>query len=262
MHTGVFTRCGCARPGALDRPAAAFREAGCHSGVKFAVLTGTMAKKPHRTPVPGPPFIRLLAALADRAAPRTGPDLSDRLSQWIDWTRAVALSRALDGRLPTPADDAPSALDGLAQECERVRAALVETIHQPTPAGKPVAVDAIAYRQRCLNVQRAMLTATGRLRGLLRDQLAAGPGELPRLAEVDAVMEQALSPREQQLLASVPALLGAHFERLREESGSTDVDPDSAWLQIFRKDMQAVLLAELDVRFHPIEGLLAALRPH
>lgn len=221
-----------------------------------------MAKKPHRTPVPGPPFIRLLAALADRPAPRTGPDLSDRLSQWIDWTRAVALSRALDGRLPAPADAEPAPADALAADCARVRAALAESISQPAETGRPVPVDPIAYRQRCLTLQRAMLTATGRLRGQLRDRLAAEPGDLPRLAEVDAVMEQALSPREQQLLAGVPALLGAHFERLREDSGSSEVDPDSAWLQIFRKDMQAVLLAELDVRFHPIEGLLAALRPH
>ncbi|MBN3806694.1 DUF3348 domain-containing protein, partial [Paraburkholderia sp. Ac-20336] len=33
-----------------------------------------------------------------------------------------------------------------------------------------------------------------------------------------------------------------------------------AWLDVFRKDMQSVLLAELDVRFQPVEGLLAALR--
>ncbi|MFL9585196.1 DUF3348 domain-containing protein [Stenotrophomonas sp. AB1(2024)] len=225
-------------------------------------MTGTMAKTQHRTPVPGPPFIRLLAALADRNAPRTGPDLSDRLSQWIDWTRAVALSGALDGRLPAPVDAAPVAVDALAKECARVRATLVDSITAPPAAGKPVPTDPIAYRQRCLTVQRAMLTATGRLRGQLRDRLSAEPGELPRLAEVDAAMEQALSPREQQLLAGVPALLGAHFERLREDAGSAEVDPDSGWLQLFRNDMQAVLLAELDVRFHPIEGLLAALRPH
>jgi hypothetical protein len=221
-----------------------------------------MAKKQHRTPVPGPPFIRLLAALADRNAPRTGPDLSDRLSQWIDWTRAVALSRALDGRLPAVAEAAPGSIEALDEECARVRTTLVESITAPPAAGKPVATDATAYRQRCLTVQRAMLTATGRLRGLLRDRLSAGPGELPRLAEVDAAMEQALSPREQHLLASVPALLGAHFERLRDDAGTAEVDPDSGWLHVFRNDMQAVLLAELDVRFHPIEGLLAALRPH
>jgi hypothetical protein len=34
----------------------------------------------------------------------------------------------------------------------------------------------------------------------------------------------------------------------------------NAWLDVFRKDMQSVLLAELDVRLQPVEGLLAALR--
>jgi hypothetical protein len=91
---------------------------------------------------------------------------------------------------------------------------------------------------------------------------------MARLAEVDAVMELTLSPREQTLLAAVPALLGQHFERLREAAQPV---PDAAqtahtapsagaWLDVFRQDMQHVLRAELDIRFHPIEGLLAALR--
>lgn len=98
----------------------------------------------------------------------------------------------------------------------------------------------------------------------------AGP-ELGRLAEVDAVMEQTLSPREQALLATVPTLLAQHFERLRNaalpppvEGAPTDADAvpaDDGWRQRFNHAMQSVLLAELDVRFHPIEGLLAALRP-
>jgi hypothetical protein len=33
-----------------------------------------------------------------------------------------------------------------------------------------------------------------------------------------------------------------------------------AWLDVFREDMQSVLLAELEIRFQPVEGLLAALR--
>ena len=32
------------------------------------------------------------------------------------------------------------------------------------------------------------------------------------------------------------------------------------WLETFRKDMRSVLLAELDVRLQPVEGLLATLR--
>lgn len=222
-----------------------------------------MAKKP-QPPVPGPPFIRLLAALADRSAPRSGPDLADRLSQWIDWTRAVALSRALDGRLPAPAEAEPGPIEPLQAECLRVRDNLAQTIQQAPTPGKPEPRETMAWRTRYLNHQRAMLMASGRLRGLLRDRLSTLPDDRARLAEVDAVMEQALSPREQTLLAAVPTLIGTHFERLRDAAGPEDsadgVDPD--WLQLFRTDMQNVLMAELDVRFHPIDGLLAALRAH
>lgn len=234
-----------------------------HSSVKFTVLTGTMAKKP-QPPVPGPPFIRLLAALADRNAPRTSPDLADRLSQWIDWTRAVALSRALDGRLPAAAEAEPGPVEPLLAECQRVRDSLGQAIQTPPVPGKPEPRETMAWRTRCLNHQRAMLSASGRLRGLLRDRLSTLPDDRARLAEVDAVMEQALSPREQSLLAAVPALLGTHFERLRDAASADDTDDgvDPAWLQLFRTDMQNVLMAELDVRFHPIDGLLAALRAH
>jgi hypothetical protein len=100
--------------------------------------------------------------------------------------------------------------------------------------------------------------------------LAAGAPGTTRLAMVDAVMEQALGARERSLLASVPAILAGHFERLRraehialadaEASGDTATMTPGAWLVTFRKDMQSVLLAELDLRFQPVEGLLAALR--
>jgi hypothetical protein len=96
---------------------------------------------------------------------------------------------------------------------------------------------------------------------------------MARLAVLDAVMERALSARERSLLASVPELLGGHFERLRQAalaSEADQADPEAdgnavavtsrAWLDVFRKDAQSVLLAELDVRFQPAEGLLAALR--
>ena len=93
---------------------------------------------------------------------------------------------------------------------------------------------------------------------------------MARLAAVDAAMERVLSPREQTLLAHVPALLGDHFERLRQAEqkvlADAQVSEDApamapgAWLDMFRQDVQSVLLAELDVRFHPVEALLAALR--
>ena len=53
----------------------------------------------------------------------------------------------------------------------------------------------------------------------------------------------------------VPELLGQRFERLR-----TAADTSSTWLDSFRRDMRSVLLAELDLRFQPVDALLAALR--
>lgn len=225
-----------------------------------------MAKTAQRTPVPGPAFIRLLARLAQSNLSSTGPALSDRLSEWVDWTRAVTLSKALDGRLP-PAVEGPDFDANEDADCQRIRAALEATIVQepdssnavrrPVDAeGAQVPAEYTAHRERYLTVQRSMLGTTSRLRGRLRDMLTRTSPELARLAEVDALMEQTLSAREHSLLAKVPVLLGVHFERLR------DAGSDDAWLEVFRRDMQSLLLAELDLRFQPIEGLLAALRTH
>ncbi|MCD9088496.1 DUF3348 domain-containing protein [Stenotrophomonas sp. SY1] len=236
-----------------------------------------MAKASQRAPVLGPAFIRLLARLKDDAASHTAPDVSERLAQWFDWNRAITLSRALDNPPPeapqgaafSPAQDA---------ECARTRSALSDAIHadidlSPPRNAPPVETLAQAefapYRQHYLKRQRAMQTSTGNLRGRLRDMLARQSAAKARLAEVDAVMEATLSPREHALLSNVPALLGLHFERLYNSNTipAPDADPSETptaatgpWLATFRQDLRIALLAELDVRFHPIEGLLAALR--
>lgn len=243
-----------------------------------------MAKVAPRAPLSGPAFIRLLARLSEAHIAQSNHALADRLSQWIDWTRAVAVSKALDGKLPDT-DDLPEPRPLDAEACARVRTGLAASsvteldalvvrvraeARNAALADAPVAApDFAPFRQHYLAMQRAMRTATGDLRGRLRDLLALASTDMARLVEVDAVMELTLSPREQSLLNTVPSLLGAHFERLRDaaQAQHRPTDDDAApravpdgWLDVFRKDMQSVLLAELDVRFHPIEGLLAALR--
>ncbi|WP_312709055.1 DUF3348 family protein [Stenotrophomonas sp.] len=207
----------------------------------------------------GPDFLRLLARLSDGATPATSPALTDRLGQWVDWSRAVALSAALDGRLPEPAEAAET-LDDLLADCTQAEASLLASLNEDAEAERlldlaeaAATANFASLRQRYLVLQRAMQTATGRLRGRLRDQLVQKAPELARLAEIDAVMEQTLSPREQALLATAPAVLGARFERVHGQPG---------WRAPFRNDMRSLLLAELELRFHPIQGLLAALRPH
>lgn len=216
----------------------------------------------HRATVRGPTFIRLLARLADVDVAPSSQSLSDRLSQWLDWNRALALSSALDDPAAPTNTDAP-ALEQLQNACSEARDELIAAIRRdPTlflnsadnpRAGKPTEFG--AFRQSYLIRQRAMQSATGRLRGQLRDALAQTSADMAQLAAVDAVMEQALSPREYALLARVPELLESRFKRLRDAASP-------AWLDTFRRNMQSVLLAELDVRFQPVDGLLAALRTH
>lgn len=239
-----------------------------------------MAKALQRTPLQGPAFIRLLAGLTSAAPAASSTSLSERLSEWLDWTRAVALSRALDGRRSAHDVASSASGDDHHEECKRVRAVLVARIHAMTePASAPprsataVAKDEPALefgplRERYRDLQQSVQAEVGRLRGHLRDTLASGSADMARLAEVDAVMELTLTPREHALLGSVQALLAEHFERLRDAAvesrdpllPTTQPPEDAAWLERFRQDMGDVLLAELDVRFQPVEGLLAALR--
>lgn len=236
-----------------------------------------MAKASERAPVLGPAFIRLQARFNDEGASPAAPAVPERLAQWFDWNRAITLSKALDNPPPEPeaGADYEAAQDA---EYANARVRLVEAIQaeidlspprNPAPADAELPPGFAPYRQHYLNQQRAMQTVSGRLRGRLRDMLARQSPAKARLAEVDAVMEATLSPREHSLLSHVPVLLGLHYQRLLAAAAHDPADaaasdataaPTGPWLVTFRQDLRIALLAELDVRFHPIDGLLAALR--
>ncbi|MEG1678630.1 MAG: DUF3348 domain-containing protein [Stenotrophomonas sp.] len=236
-----------------------------------------MAKASERAPVLGPAFIRLLARFNDEGASPAAPAVPERLAQWFDWNRAITLSKALDNPPPEP-EPGPAYAPEQDAEYANARTKLVEAIQaeidlspprNPAPADAELPPGFAPYRQHYLNQQRAMQTASGRLRGRLRDMLARQSPAKARLAEVDAVMEATLSPREYSLLSHVPVLLGLHYQRLLAAAAHDPADaaaseptaaPTGPWLVTFRQDLRIALLAELDVRFHPIDGLLAALR--
>lgn len=215
-----------------------------------------MAQATLRPTVRGPTFIRLLARLAELDVAAPGSSLPGQLGQWLDWKHALSLAAALDSR-PAASEDPVTVPDDLPAECARARETLLAALrHDPLlasdtpPADEP---DFAPYRQLYLARQRAAQATVGRLRGRLRDALMVISPEQARLAEVDAVMEVTLIPREHSLLAKVPTLLERRFESLRG-AGQTH------WLDAFRRDMQSVLLAELELRFQPVDALLAALR--
>jgi hypothetical protein len=225
-----------------------------------------MEQVSRRTGFTGPALIRLLARLTDGDARESRQAFADRLSQWLNWTDAISLSSALNGSPVAAPAGARASASAAQAECTRTRAALAKAIADdsaPAPSMNTPA-DFSPHRRRYLARQQAMEAGIGPLRARLRATLAAGSPAMARLAGVDAVMEQVLVEHERRLLSTVPVLLEKHFERLRQADQPPN-DPDSearpgAWLDMFRKDMQDVLLAELDLRMQPIEGLLEALR--
>lgn len=245
-----------------------------------------MSQEPRRTGFSGPTLVRLLARLTDADAPPPATSLSGQLSQWLGWPDAIALSAALKAAPgAAPAVARASGATAEEQECARVRAALSDAIagdnalaaRRRGPGRPSEAVDAqvdfAIYRHRYVSQQQSMETAIGALRGRLRAALSTRAPDMARLAMVDAVMERVLGAREQSVLGSVPTLLEGHFQRLRQAEAAALAEAQAAtkpaaaapvapgaWLAVFRKDMQSVLLAELEIRFQPVEGLLAALR--
>ena len=94
--------------------------------------------------------------------------------------------------------------------------------------------------------------------------------ELAQLAILDKAMGQALIGQHRQLFDVIPKLLGKRFGRLFDEHLSElpgkplvrDVErwmDAGGWLSAFSREMQEMLLSELEIRLQPTLGLIDAL---
>ncbi|MBH1966498.1 MAG: DUF3348 domain-containing protein [Comamonadaceae bacterium] len=213
-------------------------------------------QKSVQTSLTGSALVRLLEALSDSRVrvrdARTG--FTDGLVQWVGWADAIALSAALE-RSPSAAVVSEASLDERA-ECNRIRASLTQAAARAmAPTGHSAMEASVGFgslRKRYVTQQQAMEVAIGTLRERVRAELGARSPELARLAVLDTVMAQVLNVQERRLLATVPGLLEKHYRRLRDEGSGN-------WVTLLMQDMHTVLLAELDLRLQPVEGLIDAL---
>ena len=246
-----------------------------------------MAQEAQRTNFRSSGFIRFLDELSVADVADSRQSSADRLGQWLDFKDAISLFSVINDRAPDAQSGAPlrAGLD-VHEEFARVRALLADSINidgvlnpgkarikLPAPSRHPTdedAADFLPYQRYYLAHQRDMNAHIGPLRASVRSALADHSPALKQLAALDGVLDQALGPRERNLLASVPQLLAKRFEQLHQAHKTARVDavaPDDpeawlqpgGWLAVFCKDMQAVLLAELDVRLQPVAGLIDAL---
>ena len=184
----------------------------------------------------------------------TNATVAEQLSSWLDWTDAQALFTELQRERAATAPASRSGererLQRVTDECQRARAELARAI-----ATDSVFTDAVADASTCqrhhLAHQRTMAARLAPWRAAARAVLAAQSPTLGRLAALDALLDQALDARERHLFSRVPALLAQRTVRAQPATDNI-AQPE-------RQSMLAALLAELDTRLQPIEGLLEAL---
>lgn len=233
-----------------------------------------MATRPFPLPTSfsSSPLVRLLASLGIAPATAAAPAVAEPLSQWVAWTDAIALSRVL-ADAPAAGLAAPhadmSVRDTVAQVA-RVRGELCDAIAhdallaEPAPssahpgAAADGAIDFAAYRRQYRAHQHTMEDRIGDLRARVRTAVAAASPGLGRLAALDAVLDRALAVHQRRLLEKVPVMLE---QRLRALHAAPSHDAPAAAAPAVGPTVQRVLLAELETRMQPVQGLLDALGP-
>jgi hypothetical protein len=231
------------------------------------------------------------------SASASGPDLAERWGAWLTVADAIALRTGLQSVASAKVSAAPQTAQPvpLADELARVRAALTKAIaalsaapHQqgrggaghsrapggaahPLPSlGLDPATEFTLLHQRYNDHQRRMELSVSALRNHARQVLSSSSPALAQLAALDAVMEQLLGAREQNLLSTIPVFLRRRFERRRSQVSETEAleahpQPSAertlqppAWLSQLNTEFQQALLAELDLRLQPVAGMVQA----
>ena len=222
-------------------------------------------------------LVRLLGAWSLGPVPQPASlDFAEHLALWVGAFDAIRLQSALQS-LPaaaaSPAPPRPARRSATAQDLQaqlqRVRAALAHAISLDPlqDAADPAQPGEAPFLRRHAELQRHMEQMLLPLREQLRQALAQASPRLAQLAALDALWQDLLAPREQQLLAGLPALLMQRFRRLQQAQPAPgpqadlglDEAPAASPLSQFLADWRQALLAELDLRLEPARGLCAAL---
>jgi hypothetical protein len=233
---------------------------------------------------------RLICTLADLSLLETvapGAAFAEKLGLWVSFTDAISLSVVHSASFTEhPSKAKPlvgvagvAAGVALGQAFAAVRAGLVRSINRVGAELSAPEVDAptdlatvyAPYRRYYLAQQREIELKLYPLRLQVRAVLARASAEIRKLAALDAAMEQILCERESKLLLKVPALLEKRFRQLHADhqqalAATQQADNPALWLQPggwlagFCRDMQTVLIAELDLRLQPALGLMEALQ--
>ena len=239
----------------------------------------------HRTHAPsqsGPAGSRLVALLTqlDRKAARASHgDFAERLGRLFDLSDAIALDGANQYRPKGPFEASPDAAERLQADLLKSRDALLAHLSRSFAGEKAASVIPLpplkddaqadkrptfgAYERFYQAHQRQMIAGLSNLRQRARRILSGHSQAMARLAELDAGFEQSLSGYVRHCFGALPGFLEKRYRTLWDTRDPFHTVEDwlapQGWLSQFRRELQLLLLAELDARQEPILGLLDAL---
>ena len=230
-------------------------------------------------------LIDTLARLTGSDTAVTHSNLADSLGRLIDLTDSISLAESLRGlrRLefaPSQANkDSDLRQTLLAFQAETVAFIITsfgsDADDQPFKlprVGERLLTEEAAfqlYHKFYALHQSEMEFRILKLRTQVHQQLSGHSRELAQLAALDSALGDTLAAYTRKVFAAIPRILAKRFEQLRHDhlqaiSQDQAVDDPQAWTQAggwlhhFYRDMQELLLAELDVRLQLVLGLIEA----
>jgi hypothetical protein len=235
-----------------------------------------MARTPASAHFHSSQLLRLLHDMAGLDAGVAGGAFAEKFSQWVGFTQAISLAGVHSGAAAQTVGAVAVAQGAatLEQTFAQTRTRLERSIglaKLPTPDATALtrAEDGAApdmgaafepYRRYYLGQQRELEASAAALRAKAREALGRASPALKQLAALDGALDSMLAEREARLLYTIPKLLKQRFEQLFQTQPPAAPAPPQAWLAGFCSELQAVLLAELELRLQPALGLLEALQ--
>jgi hypothetical protein len=233
-------------------------------------------------------LVRLLTNLSEINFSSADYNLAEHLGRMLSVSDSISLSRSLAQLPEIPARSIVATADAVKEDVLASREQMMRIIvqsfavkHQGTGIQVPSvstgtraeALETYEPYQRFYNMHQAEMAGSAHsLRLRVRAAVSGFSVELHQLAELDRIIGESLSSHTAKLLNVTPKLLRQRFKQLLaahrlKESDSSNTEmhhwlSPGGWLELFYRDMQELLLAELDVRLQPTLGLLEALYEH
>ncbi len=234
-------------------------------------------------------LVRLLTSMSDSKFSDGDYNLAEQLGRIISLSDSISLSRSL-GQLSrqvseSTASEPLTSLHAVQKDVLESREKMMRTVinsfaDQTSSTGiqlpsvstgtKAEALKTYEPYQRFYSMHQAeMAGSIQTLRLRVRESVSSVSTELHQLAELDQIINDSIAAHNGKLFNVTPKLLQKRFKELlnahEKSQGSHDATEPldwlkpGAWLTVFYKELQELLLAELDVRLQPVLGLLEAL---